>query len=67
MSARGTNSDFDQQIYNVHENSLKTHQSRIQVDAALRQMRPWFMLPCIMRPYVNPALYQMDVPAVRYV
>ena len=53
MSARGTNSDFDQQIYNVHENSLKTHQSRIQVDAALRQMQPWFMRPCIMRPCVN--------------
>jgi len=29
MSARGTNSDFDQQIYNVHENSLKTHQSQV--------------------------------------
>jgi len=39
---------------------------RVQVDAALRQIRPWFMRPCIMRPYVNPALYQMDVPAVRY-
>ena len=37
MSARGANYDFDQQIYNVHENSLKTHQSRIQVDAALRR------------------------------
>ena len=34
----------------------------IQVDSALWQMRP-----SLMRPYANPALYQMDVPALSYI